>query len=134
MKEQGNNAIQLSLTKMSDIMTQTASKSKISESRGFSNLANSIHKLSAADPKNPSVSDDVAGDSLEKVNYYIDLALNTFESIRAPIMNEEQQTSFFFALSETFETLGNYGGSLRNYNSLLSTLIRWFFVGKWKWR
>jgi len=122
MKKQGGEAIQSCLIKMSDIMTQTASKSQNAESRGFSNLAKLIHKLSAADSENPAVPADLAGDSLEKVNYYIDLALNTFESIRAPIMNEEQQTNFFFALSETFETLGNYGGALRNYTMVLNTL------------
>jgi len=122
MKKQGDKAIQSCLKKMSDIMTQTASTSQNAESRGFSNLAKSIHKLSSADSENPAVSSDLAGDSLEKVNYYIDLALNTFESIRAPIMNEEQQTNFFFALSETLETLGNYDGALRNYTTLLSIL------------
>ncbi len=122
MKKRGDKAIQSCLTKMADIMTQTVSKPQVAENLGFSTLAKSIHKLSAADSENPAVPADLAGDSLEKVNYYIDLALNTFESIRAPIMNEEQQTNFFFALSETFETLGNYGGALRNYTMVLSTL------------
>ena len=122
MKKQVDNAIQSCLTKMSDIMTQTASKTENAESRGFSSIAKSIYKLSSTDSENPAISADLAGDSLEKVNYYIDLALNTFESIRAPIMNEEQQTNFFFALSETFETLGNYSGALRNYTTLLSTV------------
>ncbi len=100
MKKQGDKAIHSCLTKMSDIMTQTASKSQNAESRGFLNLAKSIHKLSSTDSENPAISADLTGDSLEKVNYFIDLALNTFESIGAPIMNEEQQTIFFFALSE----------------------------------
>lgn len=122
MKKQGDMAIQTCLMKMSDIMTETASKSNVAAGRGFPNLARSIHELSSADFEKQTASPDLTGDSLEKVNYYIDLALNTFESIQAPIMNDEQQTNFFFALSETFETLGNYSGALRNYTTLLSTL------------
>lgn len=121
MHTESEKVLRTSLTRMSKIINQTASKSHIAENRSIYAIAQTINKLSAQDLPRQLVSiRDLASDSLEKVNYYIDLALHTFEGIRAPFLNEEQQANFFFALSETYEILGNYGSALTNYNTSLN--------------
>ncbi|MFQ6112476.1 MAG: tetratricopeptide repeat protein [bacterium] len=56
---------------------------------------------------------------MTKVNYYIDLALKTFQNIGGPMLNDEQRAHFIFALSDTYETLGNYEAALKNYTTAL---------------
>lgn len=113
--------IQSCLSNMSDIFRETA-KSPLTEDANLQRLARLSHKLDAEDlPTKVQSAKDMANDSLEKVSFYIDLALDTFQSIQAPTLDSDQYANFIFALSETLETLGNYERALSNYEKALNS-------------
>ena len=53
-------------------------------------------------------SENLSSDSLDEVSHYMGLALKAFQKIDAPLLNVEQRAKFLFAVSETYETIGNY--------------------------
>lgn len=111
-------------TNISDILKETASSSADAENRNLSALAKLIQKLDLRDsPRQLGSASDPPSDSLEKVSSYIDFALSTFKSIRGPMLQTEQQASFILALSETYETLGDYQCALSNYRTALELSV-----------
>ncbi|MFQ5675408.1 MAG: tetratricopeptide repeat protein [bacterium] len=120
MKQDSGKAIQSYLMRMSKIVKHNATKTHLAQNRSLYAVAKTINKLDTQDlPEKLIEAHDLESDSLEKVSYYIDLALKTFENIRGPMLNNSQRSKFIFALSETYETLGHYGAALTNYKIAL---------------
>ncbi len=120
MKEKNENTIQACLQRISGLIEQTTLANTSSDRRSLKAVSRTLSQLSSqAGSSGPLPQSDLPNDTLEKVSHYIELALNTFESIRAPHLDAEQQANFFFTLSETFETLGNYAAALRHYETTL---------------
>ncbi len=120
MTKDSGKAIRNYLVEMSNIIKRTASKSHIVENRSLYAIAKAINKLATQDlPEQLISTSEFENDPLEKVSHYIDLALNTFENIRGPILNDESRVKFISVLSETYETRGNYEAALANYSSAL---------------
>ncbi len=138
MNKDSGKAIRTYLTKMSKIIKQNATKSHLTQSRSSYAIVKTIKKLDSQDfPDQLITARDLESDSLEKVSYYVDLALKTFQNIRGPLLNNEQQANFIFALSQTYENLGNYGAALTNYKMALElsrTLQNQSMEGQIKYR
>jgi tetratricopeptide (TPR) repeat protein len=124
MTPDSEGAIQVTYTNIAKIFRDADSSESSVKSTSFNQLPKILNTLSAKEAVDPDwVDSELAADSLEKVSFYIDLALNTFESIQGPQLNSEQRVNFIFALSETHETLGNYQRALTNYETALSSCL-----------
>ncbi len=120
MNTDSGKAIRACLKRMSDIVRLNATTSQLERSRSICAVARIVRKLDAQElPEQRISASDLESDSLEKVTYYIDLALKTFQSIGAADLDEVQQANFLFALSQTYENLGNYGAAITNYKMAL---------------
>ncbi len=120
MVENSENLIKDHLDRMLNIFQSVKPGSSSSEKKIARNFIQKVQEKGIINSENLSdVSTDVSGDSFEKVSYYIDLALKTFQNISGASINSEQQANFIFVLSETYETLGMYESALQNYKKAL---------------
>ena len=115
MNYDARSPIQSLITRMSHIIRQTTSLSDIEKNRGISAIVTVINKLANRDHTESFVNAHSFSESLDKIGSYIDLALKTFEEMQGSLLMDEQKAKFVFALSETYEMLGNYGAALANY-------------------
>ncbi|MFQ5602955.1 MAG: tetratricopeptide repeat protein [bacterium] len=108
------------LQRLSDFLEPKESPKLPSYNSWLSIVANAVEKLIAKQNcQSFSEQRDDSNESLSKVSYYIDLALQTFKNIREPLLDDSNQANFLFALSETYESLGDYPSALKNYATVL---------------
>ncbi|MCG8604055.1 tetratricopeptide repeat protein [bacterium] len=114
-------AIQVTYSNIAKIFRDADSSRSSAKSNSLIQLPGILNAEGTEETIDPN--SELRPDSLEKVSFYIDLALNTFESIQGQQLNPEQRVSFIFALSETHETLGNYQRALTNYETALNSCM-----------
>lgn len=127
MNKDRGKVIQKSLKRMANFIKEPHTKISLQENRSLCTIAKTINKLEAQElHKHKFFHNNSTNDSLEKVSYYIDLALKTFQNLHGPILNDATHANFIFALSETYETLGDYEAALKYYTVALdlATLLK----------
>lgn len=116
MNADSEHIIQTHLNRMKGLIQSMVSEHSNSEKRITKNfIQSSQEQFESSRDEASGPPSDVAEDSFEKVSYYIDLTLRTFDKISSPNLDEAQKAKFIYMLSETYETLGNYDAALNNY-------------------
>ncbi len=120
MKKGSEKVIQNHLNRMAQVFQDTAGFGGNTEKRIMRSFFQKVQKLADVNfNETVPAEDDMSGESVEKVGYFIDLALKTFQKISHPHLEKGQQAKFIYILSETYETLGSYESALQNYKIAL---------------